>query len=169
MVYEARLNKTLFYAAIGGLLLLSLLGFVIAGVIPTESTRNGAYPLMGWAFVAVCFAGAAYLWLQLRSDPVKARADASGLWIAKATAAPIPWADIQRVSLMPVHVRGANLSIVRFKLRDPSVIRRGGAASLLAAGDKLFDDSDIGLNLSRLRPGTRELMATIAHYRPDLV
>jgi hypothetical protein len=166
MTYEGRLNKTLFYVGLGGCLFLALvplLGMALNG-IPKGSNLTG-----GLIWILVCLALAALFWFRSRGDSVQARADASGLWVAGVTGAPIPWSDIERVSTMQVHMRGMSPSILRFKLRDPSVVQRSKAASLIAAGDKLVDDSDFGLNVTRLTPGHSALLATIAHYRPDLV
>ena len=55
MVYEARQSTRLNYALAGACLLLSILGFAAAGVIPTQS---GSYPLVGWTIVAACSAAA---------------------------------------------------------------------------------------------------------------
>ena len=59
MIYEARPSVKINYVLAGACLLLSLLGFTAAGIIPSASTRDhGAYPLVGWIIVAACFAAA---------------------------------------------------------------------------------------------------------------
>ena len=56
MIYEGRHAKGINYGLAVAVALLSILGFVAAGVIPSESTRvGGSYPLVGWAIVGACF------------------------------------------------------------------------------------------------------------------
>ena len=98
MVYEARQSPKLNYLLAGACLLLSLLGFAAAGVIPTAS---GSYPLVGWTIASYAVA-----------NPLK---------------------------------------------------RAAGAL------DRGMGFGHFGINTTFYDHGLDELLATVRHYRPDLV
>jgi hypothetical protein len=144
MDYEARHAKGLNFLLAGAVLLLSLLGFVAAGTIPTESTRvGGTYPLVGWAIVIACFAAAALFVKRGLDTSVQARIDAAGVWSRRNGGEQVPWSDIQSF-----HVLRAGIQrIARFG-------RAGG--------------KDFGINTTFYDRGVDALAAAVRHHRPDL-
>ena len=142
MVYEARHAKGFHYALAAACLLLSILGFAAAGVIPTQS---GSYPLVGWAIVAACFL-AAFVFVRRALDPsVQARIDDKGVYARRLGPDPIPWSEIGGV-----HVLAAGIQrIARFE-------RGGGSARTF------------GINTTFYDRGIADLRAAVRHYRPDL-
>lgn len=144
MTYEARHHRGINFALAAAVLLLSLLGFIAAGVIPTESTRvGGTYPLVGWAIVAVCVAAAAVFIKRAFDDGVQARVDERGVYSRRLGAEPVPWADISGF-----HVLRAGIQrIARFD----------------RAGGKTF-----GVNTTFYDRGIGDLGAAVRHHRPDL-
>lgn len=141
MVYEARHSTTTHYLLAGACLLLSILGFAAAGVIPTQS---GSYPLVGWAIVGACFAAAFIFVRRAMDDKVQARIDADGITLA-GKPQPVPWKEISRA-----HVLRAGIQrIARFERSGPSA-------------------GTFGINTTFYDHGIAELAAAVRHYRPDL-
>jgi hypothetical protein len=140
MIYEARHWPRLNQLLAGACALLSILGFAVAGVIPT---RSGSYPLVGWAIVVACFAAAALFARRAMNDKVQARVDENGV-LAPSSDRPVPWDRI--VSLLLI--RAGIQRIVRFEVRDARTF---------------------GINTTFYDRGVDELLAAIRHYRPDLI
>lgn len=142
MIYEARHAIGINYGLAAACLLLSLLGFAAAGVIPTASTRGGAYPLAGWAIVGACFAAAAVFVRRALDRSPQARVDANGIWSRKLGRT-VPWSEITGF-----HVLRAGIQrIARFE--------RSG-------------DSTFGINTTFYDRGITDLAAAVRHHRPDL-
>src|SRR3954464_14113432 len=115
MIYEARQSMKVNYVLAGACVLLSLIGFMAAGVIPTASTRDhGAYPLVGWIIVAACFAAAFVFLRRAFGRSVEARIDGRGVYAPRFSTDPVPWDRIAAV--LPLRL-GAQ-RIVRFALGD---------------------------------------------------
>jgi hypothetical protein len=142
MVYEARWSRRFHIVMAVAVALLSVLGFVAAGVIPSESTRvGGSYPVVGWAIVAACF-GAAFIFVRraLNREP-QARADRDGVWTPRL-GAPVPWSEIDRFYVMHAGFQ----RIARFS-------RRGGR--------------EFGINTTFYDRGIAELVVAVRHHLPD--
>ena len=162
MIYEARPSTKANYVLAGLCLLLSLIGFAAAGVIPNNSSY---YPVTGWTIVAICFA-IAFVFLRRAFDRnVEARIDASGVYARRFSPEPVPWARIR--SVLPLRL-GAQ-RIVRFELQ-PDAPQAADSAVMRAAGvvDKGLGFGDFGINTTYLDHGQDELLAAVRHYRPDL-
>jgi len=145
MIYEARHAKGINWGLAVAVALLSILGFVAAGVIPTESTRvGGSYPLVGWAIVGACLAAAAIFVRRAMDDKVHIRIDERGVWTPRTGPDPIPWSEISHVYV----IRAGIQRIARFG-------RTGG--------------KDFGINTTFYDRGIADLVAAVRHYRPDLV
>ena len=140
MIYEARHAKGLNHALAAAVLLLSILGFAVAGVIPTAS---GSSPLVGWGIVAACFAAAFVFLRRARDGKVHIRIDERGVWTPRTGPDPIPWSEIERFYVMRAGIQ----RIARFG-------RRGGR--------------DFGINTTFYDRGVGELVAAVRHHRPDL-
>ena len=140
MIYEARHSPGLNCALAAACLLLSLLGFAAAGVIPTESGSN---PLVGWAIVAAAFAAAAVFVKRALDRAPQARIDERGVWTRRTDPDPIPWSEIERVHV----IRAGIQRIARFG-------RSGG--------------SEFGVNTTFYDRGIGDLLAAVRHHRPDL-
>jgi hypothetical protein len=142
MVYEARHSKGINYALAGAVLLLSLIGFAAAGVIPTAS---GTYPLVGWAIIAACFAAAFVFFRRAVDKDVQARIDDKGVYARRVGPDPIPWNEI-----VGAHVIVAGIQrIARFERSGPSA-------------------GKFGINTTFYDRGIADLLAAVRHYRPDL-
>jgi hypothetical protein len=141
MVYEARQSRGFHLGLAVACALLSILGFAVAGVIPTES---GSYPAAGWGIVAACFA-AAFVFVRrgLDGEP-QARIDERGVWTRRTGPDPVPWSEIDRVTPMRVGIQ-----------RLATFGRRGGRS--------------FGINATFYDRGIDDLVAAVRHYRPDLV
>ena len=139
MIYEARHAVGINYVLAGACALLSILGFAVAGIIPTES---GEYPAVGAGIIAACFAAAAIFILRARNRKVQARVDEVGVHPAKGQ--PLRWNDIERFYV----IRAGIQRIARFNGKD-------GAA--------------VGINTTFYDRGISDLSATVRHHRPDLV
>ena len=145
MIYEARHHRGINLALAAAVLLLSLLGFVANGLIPTESTRvGGTYPLVGWLIVAACVLAAAVFIKRAFDDGVQARVDERGIYARRLGAEPVPWADISGFHVLRAGVQ----RIARFD-------RQGG---------KTF-----GVNTTFYDRGINDLAGAVGHHRPDLV
>ena len=145
MTYEARHAKGFNLLLAGAVLLLSILGFVANGVIPSESTRTGGtYPVVGWAIVAACVAAAAIFVKRALDTNVQARIDQHGVWSRRNGGETVPWSEIERF-----HVLRAGIQrIARFG-------RAGGR--------------EFGINTTFYDRGMDDLFAAVRHHRPDLV
>ena len=145
MIYEARHASGLNWGLAVAVLLLSILGFVAAGVIPSESTRvGGSYPLVGWAIVGACL-GAAFIFVRrAMDDKVHIRIDERGVWTPRTGPDPIPWSEISGVYV----IRAGIQRIARFG-------RNGG--------------KEFGINTTFYDRGIGDLVAAVRHHRPDLV
>jgi hypothetical protein len=141
MTYEARHAKSLNYVLIGGCLLVSLIGFAAAGVIPTAS---GTSPLVGWAIVAACLAAAIVFFRRAADDRPQARVDGAGVWSRRLGREPIPW---DRIAAFYV-LRAGIQRIARFELRDPA--------------------RTVGINTTFYDRGIGDLIAAVRAHRPDL-
>jgi hypothetical protein len=140
MVYEARHSKVVNYALAGACLLLSVLGFAAAGVIPTSSGSN---PAVGWAIVAACLLAAIIFVRRALDGSPQARIDERGVWSRRLGGEPVPWAEIDHVHA----IRAGIQRIARFG-------RSGGRA--------------FGINTSFYDRGIADLLAAVRHHRPDL-
>jgi hypothetical protein len=162
MVYEARQSPTLNYLLAGACLLLSLLGFAAAGVIPTQS---GSYPLVGWGIVGACFAAAFVFVRRAMGGKIEARVDERGVYAPAFAAEPVPWDRIR--SLLPMRV--GIQRIVRFELDDGAPYAAANPAKR-AAGviDRGMGFGHFGINTTFYDRGQDELLAAVHHYRPDL-
>ena len=162
MVYEARPAVRINYMLAGVCLLLSLIGFAAAGIIPN---RSGYYPATGWSIVAVCFACAFIFLRRAFGRKVEARIDGRGVYAPRFSPEPVPWARIRSVLPMRVGVQ----RIVRFELM-PDVPNEAGNPLMRAAGaiDKGLGFGDFGINTTYLDHGQSALLAAVRHYRPDL-
>ena len=163
MIYEARQSPKRNYMLAGACLLLSILGFAAAGVIPTNS---GAYPLVGWAIVGACFAAAFIFLRRALGGKVEARIDGRGVYAPAFSSEPVPWDRIR--SLLPLRVGVQR--IVRFELvrgapnaAENPVMRAAGAI------DRGLGFGDFGINTTHYDHGLEELLAVVRHYRPDLI
>jgi hypothetical protein len=146
MNYEARHARGLNYALAGACLALSILGFAVAGIIPTASGSN---PALGWTIVAACFA-ATFIFVKRANDrTVQARIDGDGIYARRRSADPVPWSSISGAHLLRVGIQ----RIARFDIRDPD-----------AASARTF-----GINTTFYDRGMPDLVAAVRHHRPDLL
>jgi hypothetical protein len=143
MTYEARYAAGIHYALAGACILLSILGFLAAGVIPSKSTAGGgANPLVGWAIVAAAFAAAAIFVRRALDRSPQARVDGDGVWSRKLGRT-VPWGEVTGFHLL----RSGIQRIARFD--------RSG-------------DSTFGINTTFYDRGIADLIAAVRHHRPDL-
>jgi hypothetical protein len=162
MSYEAHWSAGKNGALAGACLLLSLLGFAAAGVIPTASGSN---PVVGWAIVAACFA-AAFVFVRRAVDRAPlVRADAAGLYVKAVASQPIPWPEV--VGVVPF--RAGFQRIARIELRDPAAVP--GARGLSSAAgkiDRAISYGHFGVNTTFYDHGQDELVAAIqSHMAPQ--
>ena len=144
MNYEARHNRGYNFGLAAAVLLLSLLGFVANGLIPTESNRvGGTYPLVGWIIVGACIGAAVVFVRRAFDDSVQARVDERGVYAKRLGADPVPWADITGV----LFLRAGIQRILRFDRKDA----------------KTF-----GINTTFYDHGIKDLLGAVRHHRPDL-
>ena len=142
MAYEARHSQQLHFLLAGACLLLSILGFAAAGVIPTAS---GSYPLVGGAIVAACFL-AAFVFVRRALDrEVQARLDDKGVYARRVGSEPVPWSEIAGAHVITAGIQ----RIARFERGGPSAGR-------------------FGINTTFYDRGIGDLRAAVRHYRPDL-
>ena len=140
MVYEARHARGVNYALAAAVLALSILGFAVAGIIPTESGSN---PILGWAIVGACVA-AAFIFVRRATDSnAQARIDSAGIYSRRLGEQPVPW---DRIS--GFHVLSAGIQrIARFDRSD----------------GKTF-----GINTTFYDQGIGKLTDAVRAHRPDL-
>jgi hypothetical protein len=141
MVYEARHSVPIDLGLAAACGLLSVLGFAVAGVIPTQS---GTYPAVGWGIVAACFALAAFFALRTRNRDVQARADAAGVY-ERRYGETVPWEAIESLTVLRAGIQ----RIARFKRKD------GGKT--------------LGINTTFYDHGIKDLLDAVRTHRPDLV
>ena len=141
MTFEARHSVTVDLGLAVACALLSILGFAVAGVIPTNS---GEYPAVGWGIVAACFALAAFFGLRTRNRDVQARVDAAGVYTARSGET-VPWAAIESLNVLRVGIQ----RLATFKRND------GGKA--------------VGINTTFYDTGINDLIGAVRAHRPDLL
>jgi hypothetical protein len=166
VVYEARQLQKFHYVMAGLCVALSLLGFLVAGVIPTASTTNhGAYPFTGWAIVAGCFAVAAIFIRRALDTKPQLRIDANGIWSRAFSDATVPWAQITSCR---TH-RMRNQTIISFDLRTPEAYPSKHAFARATAGlNRATGFGSLGINATYLTGGTQGVLGAVRHFRPDL-
>jgi hypothetical protein len=143
-MYEARYAAGIHYGLAAAVLMLSSLGFIAIGIIPTASTRvGGTYPAAGWGIVAVCLAAAAVFVRRAMDRSVQARVDARGVYSRRLGPDAVPWADISGFHVLIAGIQ----RIARFELRD---------------GRKF------GINTTFYDRGIAELCTAVREARPDL-
>ena len=140
MTYEARHSVPIDLGLAIACALLSILGFAVAGVIPT---RSGEYPAAGWGIVAACFALAAFFALRTRNRHVQARVDASGVY-TRRHGETVPWEAIESFTVMRIGIQ----RLANFKRND------GGKA--------------VGINTTFYDSGINTLYDAVQSHRPDL-
>jgi len=140
MTYEARHSRPLNIGLAVAVLLLSILGFAVAGVIPTES---GSSPLVGWAIVAACVLAAIVFIRRALDTAVQARVDERGVYSRRLGGDPVPWDDITGFHVLVAGIQ----RIARFDRR----------------GAKTF-----GINTTFYDRGIKDLTGAVRHHRPDL-
>jgi len=162
MVYEARPSTKINYVLAGACVLLSSIGFAVAGVIPNKS---GYDPLVGWSIVGACLGAACIFLRRAFGRKLEARIDGRGVYAPRFSPEPVPWERIR--SILPLRM-GAQ-RIVRFELTqdapqaaDNAVMRAAGAV------DRGLGFGDFGINATYFDHGLDELLAAVRHYRPDL-
>jgi len=141
MTYEARNSKPVHLALAVATALLSILGLAVAGVIPTNS---GEYPAVGWTIVIVCVLVAIYFVKVALSDTVQARIDQQGIWSRLSAKETVRWDEIESMSLLRVGIQ----RLANFRTRS---------------GEKF------GINATFYDKKIDALVATVRHYRPDLI
>ena len=146
--------------------LLSLLGFLVAGVIPSASTRDhGADPLVGWLIVAGCLAVAAVFVMRSRDTRPQVRVDASGIYARSYSSATVPWDQI--VGARAIRMR--NQQILALDLKDPKAYPSTNRLTRLTAPlNRATGFGSMGINVSFLTGGLPGLVEAVRHYRPDL-
>lgn len=142
MDYEARHARGLNQVLIVACLLLSLIGFAAAGILPTGSPPE---PLIGGLVIAACLGAAFIFWRRAADNEVQARVDSNGVYTRRRAAEPVPWDNIERA--WPV--RAGIQRIARFELRDPP-------------------RKQFGINTTFYDRGIDDLLAAVRHHRPDL-
>ncbi|HST35375.1 MAG TPA: hypothetical protein VLK25_01930 [Allosphingosinicella sp.] len=141
MTYEARHSTPINIALAIACALLSILGFAVAGVIPTNS---GEYPALGWGIVAACFALSAFFVYLSRNHAVQARVDAAGVY-ERRYGETVAWDDIESLVVLRLGIQ----RVARFKRND------GGKT--------------IGINTTFYDRGVADLCAVVRSFRPDLI
>jgi hypothetical protein len=162
MIYEARQSPRLNYVLAGACMLLSLIGFAAAGLIPNKS---GYYPVVGWSIVGACL-GAAFVFLRRAfGRKVEARIDGRGVYAPAFSPEPVPWDRIR--SILPLRIGVQR--IVRFELAEGAP-NAAGNPLMRAAGaiDRGLGFGDFGINTTYYDHGLDALLAAVRHYRPDL-
>jgi hypothetical protein len=163
MIYEARPATRINYLLAGACLMLSLIGFAAAGVIPNNS---GYYPLVGWSIVGACFAVAFIFLRRAFGRKVEARIDGRGVYAPRFSPEPVPWDRIR--SILPLRIGVQR--IVRFELGEGAPNQAANPLMRTAGAlDRGMGFGDFGINTTYLDPGMDALLATVRHYRPDLI
>jgi hypothetical protein len=167
MVYEARQPVRFNYTLATGCALLSLLGFFVAGVIPSASTRDhGAYPLAGWLIIAACLACAAIFVMRARDPRPQVRIDASGIYARAHSPATVPWDQIVRVR--PIAMR--NQRILAIDLKDPKAFpSKNRFTRSMASFNRATGFGSMGINVTFLTGGLPGVIEAVRHFRPDLL
>lgn len=166
MVYQAfqpqRFNRVL----AGLCAALSLLGFFVAGIIPSASTRDhGASPIVGVAIIVICLAVAAIFLRRSMDTKPQLRIDENGIWSRAYSDATVPWDQILSCR---VHVM-RNQRIVTFDLRDPAAFPASNPLTRATAGiNRATGFGSMGINVSFLTGGSDGVVAAVRHFRPDL-
>ena len=165
MVYEAGQPQKFNYIMAGLCAALSLLGFIAAGVIPTASTRDGTYPLVGWGIVIGCFA-IAFIFIRRALDTSpQLRIDSNGIWSRQYADATVPWDQILGVGIHPM--RGQ--TVISFHLRNPEAYPSKSAFTrATGAIDSAFGFGQLPVNASFLTGGPQGVVNAVRHFRPDL-
>jgi hypothetical protein len=165
MVYEARQPQRFNYIMAGLCAALSLLGFVAAGVIPTASTRDGTYPLIGWAIVIGCFGVAAIFVRRALDTRPQLRIDAGGIWSRPYSDATVPWDQILGMGIHPLR----NQTLISFHLKKPEAYpARNAFARAAGTIDGAFGWGQFRVNASFLTGGPQGVVNAVRHFRPDL-
>ena len=166
MVYEAFQPQRFNYVMAGLCAALSILGFLVAGVIPTDSTINhGAYPFTGWCIVAGCFAVAAIFVRRALDTRPQLRIDEKGIWSRAFSDATVPWEQI--TSCRPHRMR--NQTIISFDLRDPAAFPPKHAFARATAGlNRATGFGSMGINATYLTGGPGGVLNAVRRHRPDL-
>ena len=165
MVYEAFQPQRFNYVLAGLCAALSLLGFVAAGVIPTASTRDGAYPLVGWSIVAGCFAVAAVFVRRALDRSPQLRIDSNGIWSRRFSDATVPWEQIVGIVIHPLR----NQTVVSFHLRNPEGWPSKHPLARATGGvDRALGWGHMPVNASFLTGGPEGVIGAVRHFRPDL-
>jgi len=165
MVYEARQPQKFNFIMAGLCAALSLLGFVAIGIIPTASTRDGTYPLVGWSIVAGCFA-IAFIFIRRAFDTSpQLRIDAKGIWSRQYSDATVPWDQIVAAGVHKMR----NQTILSFHLKDPDAWPSRSAFTRATSNiDRAFGWGQMGVNASFLTGGPQGVVNAVRHFRPDL-
>lgn len=163
MIYEARQSPRLNYLLAAACILLSLIGFAAAGVIPNNS---GYYPVVGWSIVGACL-GAAFVFIRRASGrKVEARIDGRGVYAPAFSPEPVPWERIRSILPLQIGIQ----RIVRFELtRDAPQVASNAVMRAAGAVDRGVGFGDFGINATWLDPGFAELLEAVHHYRPELL
>jgi hypothetical protein len=166
MVYEARQPTRFNYTLATLCALLSLLGFLVAGVIPSASTRDhGANPLVGWIIVAACLACAAIFVMRARDPRPQVRVDANGVYARAYSPATVPWDAI--VAARPIFMR--NQRILALDLKDPGAYPSTNRLTRLTAPlNRATGFGSMGINVTFLTGGLQGLVDAMRQHRPDL-
>ena len=166
MVYEAFQPQRFNLVLAGLCAALSLLGFLVAGIIPTASTSDhGAYPLTGFVIVILCLGAAAEFLRRSMDKSPKVRIDAHGIWSRAFSDATLPWDQI--LSIRVHHMR--NQRIVSFDLRDPAAYPPKNPLTRATAGiNRATGFGSMGINATYLTGGSEGVVAAVRHFRPDL-
>jgi len=166
MVYEAFQAKKFFIVLAVLCVLLSALGFLVAGVIPSASTTNhGAYPVTGWIIVACCFGMAAFFVVRALDKKPQLRIDQAGVWYRAHSDATIPWDEIVACQVARVY----NQRIVQLTLRDPAAYPSKNPFTRATAGlNSAMGFAGVGIAATNLSGGPANVLAAVRHYRPDL-
>lgn len=166
MVYEAFQPKRFFLVLAGLCVALSALGFLAAGVIPTESTMNhGAYPVTGWIIVACCFGMAAEFVRRALDPRPMLRMDQEGIWYRPYSNAVIPWEQIVGLEVHPM--RGH--TVVSLHLRNPEAYPPTNPLTRWTAGfNSAVGFGALAIAATYLTGGPATVVAAVRHYRPDL-
>jgi len=165
MVYEATVAKKFFLVLAVLCVALSVLGFFVAGIIPSASTANGqASPLIGWSIIGSCFGLAAFFVWRARDDSPHLRIDQNGIWYGRYSEHTIPWDQIVLCRINRVH----NQRIIGLNLKDPAAFPSRSAFTRATARLNRATFGEVGIAATNLSGGHQGVLDAIRHYRPDL-